>query len=724
MEATNDDEQAFEELDVLGAFLSSINNVPSAAAHRETNPIDDARLTRDLMDDNVIGKMFSTVAGARRTLLQNYLDKQATSERHDLALPMILSLARRVVVAPSRIRLTDGKRIGWGLFARDRIPDDTILGIYGGTVVTEPLQESNHAHDRAPAASIMSRKVGGGIREAQCYDYQWVIDMPAASTVIVRVGNESLRELHKETKNLYILGIHMANQLNFINTLPDISGRSYNMRNNVARQLIMWRGVPRIIYFTIRDIEAGEELFAPYGPQHKTATFDRPQGTMVLKSEADKAALNWPRQLIGDKTSKHYKAWITSIERATALIEASRAARSPGLYPESAPISRDPKKASTVIDDSSSSAPQSVVSSNSKSKEKQPTVRRIVRVKESKAAVAKTTTPQKQHEYERIESKSISKLSLSLDAMEEEVAMMAIVADSQAVPHVVAKVSHKKKPKKVSDNFMPLPPHTPPVQKEEKKQQVTDNDTDAPIEALLTVPVPPEFEDTEDAWRSGFEAGATQRLDDVNRAISDASKTIAKLQNEMEPLRDAHAKRLQVSEFRHVFDTHDRFVRTDVLAASGTGQKQWQDAAALFDQSNNIMAKVTADTASPMRKIMAVERVGISRRDPQNMRFLVAFASREVKWLPLEALVDADNNWVLEPVLERYIEMLKRRETIDLEWTDPDSRADDEPSLSYAEVAKMVRERVAYLRREAGDPEVEEADGEEEDEEDQMDYDM
>src|SRR5208282_4669008 len=117
----------FYAIDVAGLVLAVIGDNAKEAARLKTNPVVDPALPASVMRNDVLSPLLRPLVGTEKSIVERYLTKEAGPQNHDHAVPMLLALTRRMMIAPSRIPTIHG--LGWGAFARHEIPAGTVLGL-------------------------------------------------------------------------------------------------------------------------------------------------------------------------------------------------------------------------------------------------------------------------------------------------------------------------------------------------------------------------------------------------------------------------------------------------------------------------------------------------------------------------------------------------------------------------------------------------------------------
>jgi hypothetical protein len=313
----------FYAIDVAGLVLAVIGDNAKEAARLKTNPVVDPALPASVMRNDVLSPLFRPLVGTEKSIVERYLTKEAGPQNHDHAVPMLLALTSRMMIAPSRIPTIHG--LGWGAFARHEIPAGTVLGLYGGSLVSDTLRDKSHLHDKVPLDSILAQRPVATDPMPSCFDYQWklaITGRPYASTI---KANPALRALldKKRGPALYLLGAHASNQLAFLNSWP-ANLHLAGMGNNVVAAKVVWRNCVRVVYYTTRDIRAGAELFVSYGTKDSSFLISKEARAQVdaLLAKGETNLFDWP---IGfreeaEATSTPHEAALRAVwERAEKL---------------------------------------------------------------------------------------------------------------------------------------------------------------------------------------------------------------------------------------------------------------------------------------------------------------------------------------------------------------------------------------------------------------------
>lgn len=641
----------FNLLDVEAAALQSVGNNVAAAAQLQTNPVRDPALTADLMNDATLRPVFMILAGEGERIVRPYLTKVAGPERHDLALPMIRALAQNVVVAPSRLPVPGG--LGWGVFARRDLDNRRVLGFYGGAVVGSTEREAHHMNDLVDAGNLLTQRIRPEDKRPLCFDYQWSVRMTGRPLGLSTMNPAIQRLFSGSTDHyMYILSGHAPNQLAFINTRP-VDAPS-GVRNNVVAVTVVWRGVPRSLYYTTRPVRAGEELFVDYGSKMNAHFPAIPQQTLraVEKRVADLRAekrsayiFDWPVETINAGLAQNAASARLLDTMVSSLLPL--AAPPPGendapegvarLAPASEPHSSD--------DEDDTEARGSVVAEVS---------RRRVRAKRNIPALKERIA----HEVE--EADALEHLSSNIESAQEASAIQAIVVDNNDAPTAAIVPSQP--------GFIELKMGT-----HTSRLSVTSDTTLAEAASM--------------AWNEC----ARYANDQHTSYVDTMTARLQSLQQDADALRKLHAQRTEIHGYRQARDANGTVVDTEVLLSHGDGEKTWQSAADLYKRYDDIALVPDDEEPLHVRRIVDFERVTgvLSRQIPPDVRLLVEWDNGERHWIALASFLDASRDYAYGAVLREYLDYLEARENL------PEAEGE---VPNFTDVSEAIARRVAYLR--------------------------
>jgi hypothetical protein len=261
MEVTTDDNPS---IDMYNADIT-------AAENRMVNEIDpfvsktiDMALIKGAFYD--VGELQASSTNYRFKALRAYFEGVAAAGHHENAVNSIKCMKTLLDVRT----ITEEKHPvkGYlGVFARENIPADTVLGIYGGLITSSAQADMEHRQKKDCKRSPVDKDRG-------CKFYIWKIPMRKKTVAALdnkKAKEELLKLAYNGTRNnvsseigLEVLGTHYGNVLRFINGFQGIA-----RHDNVVPIAVWWNGAPRIVYMTRYRIRKNEELLVNYGSEFK-----------------------------------------------------------------------------------------------------------------------------------------------------------------------------------------------------------------------------------------------------------------------------------------------------------------------------------------------------------------------------------------------------------------------------------------------------------------------
>lgn len=130
-----------------------------------------------------------------------------------------------------------------GFFARCSVRRLTVIGVYGGDIFTEEDVDNHGAHC-------------GQKRAVPCDKYAW--ELPLLDRI--KGASAAAAAARQRARRLYVIGTHHGNNLAYINDY-----RNVRPSPNVNAAYAWIADAPRIVYYTVKDVECGEELVGDYG---------------------------------------------------------------------------------------------------------------------------------------------------------------------------------------------------------------------------------------------------------------------------------------------------------------------------------------------------------------------------------------------------------------------------------------------------------------------------